>query len=90
VLGNQNWGFWVKNGVKPVRAGGNSLEARLWRVLSGRNSLKAKNSLNASYSVTTFLVSRSCIFFTYFCFELVFGVDMKVLDKIFRFPMALV
>jgi len=59
----------VKNGVKPVRTGGNSLEARLERVLSGRNSLKA------SYSVTTFHVSHSCVFFTHFCFELAFGVN---------------
>jgi len=80
-LGSQNWGFWVKNGEKPVRTGGNSLEVRLWRVLSGRNSLMAKNSLTASYSVTTFPVSHACVFFTHFCFEFIFGVNMKVLDN---------
>jgi len=48
----------VKNGVKPIRTGGNSLEARLERVLSGRNSLEARNSLKASYSVTTSLILR--------------------------------
>jgi len=32
-------------------------------------------------TVTAFPVSRSCIFFTHFRFELVFGVNMKVLDN---------
>ena len=80
----------MKNGEKPVRTGGNSLEVRLWRVLSGRNSLMAKNSLTASYSVTAFPISCSCIFFTHFYFELAFGVNMKVLDNCVRFPVALV
>jgi len=35
----------------------------------------------ASYTVTTSPVSRSCVFFTCFCFELAFGVYMKVLDN---------
>ena len=35
-------------------------------------------------------VSRSCVFFTYFCFELAFGVNMKVLDNFVSFLMALV
>ena len=35
-----------------------------------------------SYSdLTAFPVSRSCIFFTRFCFELAFGVNMKVVDN---------
>jgi len=90
MLGDQNSSFGVKNGEKPVRTGGDLLEARLWRVLSGRNSLMAKNSLTASYSVTAFLVSRSCVLFTHFCFELAFGVNMKVLDNCVTFPVALV
>ena len=90
MLRDQNLSFWVKNGEWPVRTGGNSLEARLWQVLSGRNSLMAKHSLTASYSVTDFPVSRSCILFTHFCFELAFGVNMKVLDNCVRFPMVLV
>ena len=80
----------MKNGENPVRTGGKSLEARLWRVLSGRNSLMAKNSLTASYSVTTFPVSCSCVVFTHFCFGLAFGVNMKVLDNCVGFPMVLV
>ena len=35
----------------------------------------------ASYTVTTPHISRSCVFFAYFCFELAFGVHMKVLDN---------
>jgi len=50
----------------------------------------AKNSLTASYSVTAFPVSRSCIFFTHFCFELTFGVNTKVVDNCVGFQMALV
>jgi hypothetical protein len=36
-------------------------------------------------SVSAFLCS-----FTHFCFELAFGVNMKVLDNFVSFPMALV
>jgi len=50
----------------------------------------ARNSLKASYLVTAFPVSRSCVFFTHLCFELAFGVNMKVLDKQVMFPMAMV
>jgi len=35
-------------------------------------------------------VSRFLCFFTHFCFELAFGVHMKVLDNCVSFPMALV
>jgi len=80
----------MKNGEKPVRTGGNSLEACLWRVLFGNNSLMARNSLAARYSLTACPVSRSCIFFTHFCFELDFGVNMKVLDNCVSFPLDLV
>jgi len=48
----------------------------------------AKNSLTASYSA--FPASRSCVFFTHFCFKLDFDVNMKVLDNCARFPVALV
>jgi len=44
----------------------------------------------ASYTVTTSIVSRSCVFFTHFCFELAFSVNMKVLDNCVSFPVALV
>jgi len=73
-----------------VRTGETSLEARLERSLSRKNSLEAKNSLKASYSVTTFLVSCSCICFTHFCFELAFGVNIKVLENCVIFQMAFV
>ena len=46
--------------------------------------------VGASCSLTAFPVSRSCIFFTRFCFELAFGVNMKVLDNCVRFPVPLV
>jgi len=32
-------------------------------------------------TVTTFPAPRSCVFFTHFCFELAFGVNMKILDN---------
>jgi len=44
----------------------------------------------ASCTVTASPVSRSCVFFACFCFELAFGVNMKVLDNWISFPMALV
>jgi len=44
----------------------------------------------ASCTVTAIPVSRSCIFFTHLCFELAFGVNMKVLDNCDIFPVALV
>ena len=44
----------------------------------------------ASCSLTIFPVSCSCIFFTRLCFELTFGVNMKVLDNCVRFPVTLI
>jgi len=44
----------------------------------------------ASNLVAAYLFSCSCVFFTRFCFELAFGVNMKVLDNFVSFPMALV
>ena len=35
-------------------------------------------------------VSCSCVFFTHFCFELGFGVNMKVVDNCVSVLMALV
>ena len=90
VLGESKLGFFGENGEKSVRTGWNSLEAHLWRVLSGNNLLMARNSLKTSYSVTVFPVSCSSVFFTHFCFELAFDVNMKVLDTWVGFPMALV
>ncbi|KEH19351.1 hypothetical protein MTR_8g046610 [Medicago truncatula] len=43
-----------------------------------------------SCTVTASSVSCSCVFFTRFCFELGFGVKMKVVDNFVTFPMALV
>jgi len=47
MLGDQNLGFWVKNGVKTVTTGENSLGNRYWRNLSGTCSLSARISLSA-------------------------------------------
>ncbi|KEH26359.1 hypothetical protein MTR_6g053020 [Medicago truncatula] len=67
-LGSQNWDFGVKNRVFPRATCHNSP----WRVdlLAG-----------ASSSLTAPPVSCSCIFFTRFCFELAFRVNMKVVDN---------
>ena len=52
---------------------------------------KIENFYPLLYSVTfDFPSSRSCIFFTHFCFELDFGINMKVLAKCVSFPMILV
>ena len=51
---------------------------------------RARGDLAASCTVTAFLVSHSCVFFTHFCFELTFGVNMKVLDNCVSLPMDLV
>ena len=69
--------FEVKNEVFPRAICHNSP----WRV----NLLAG-----ASCSPTACLVSRSCVFFTHFCFELTFGVNMKVLDNCVSFPVVLV
>jgi len=44
----------------------------------------------ASYTVTAFPVSRSCIVFSYFCFDLDFWVNIKVVDNYVKFLMALI
>jgi len=44
----------------------------------------------ASCSLTTCPVSCSYAFFTHFCFELAFSVNMKVLDNCVIFPVALI
>jgi len=77
---------WCKTHKNRVNFAWSSLGA----ILTGKYSRKAKNSLKASYSVTTFLVSRSCVFFTHLCFELAFGVNMKVLENFVSFPVALI
>jgi hypothetical protein len=40
--------------------------------------------------VTEFSVSCFCVLFICFCFELVFGINMKVVDNCDIFPVALV
>ena len=52
--------------------------------------LGEKVTFPESCTVTASPVSCSCVFFTHFCFEMGFGVNMKVVDKDVRFPMALV
>ena len=44
----------------------------------------------ASCTVTTSPISRSCVLFIHFCFELAFNVNMKVLDNYISFSVALV
>jgi len=42
-----------------------------------------------SCTMTASPVSCSCVFFTHFCFELTFGVNMKELDNCVSFPVTL-
>jgi len=44
----------------------------------------------ASCTVAVLPVSRSCVFFVRFCFELAFGVNMKVVDNWVNFPQTLI
>ncbi|RHN66125.1 hypothetical protein MtrunA17_Chr3g0087381 [Medicago truncatula] len=52
--------------------------------------MASKHSARRKCPVPASPVSCSCIFFTYFCFELDFGVNMKVVDNFISFLMALV
>jgi len=67
----------VKNGVFPRAICHNS--PRRVNLLAG-----------ASCSLTAYPISHSRVIFAHFCFELAFGVNMKVLDNCVRFPMDLV
>ena len=95
-LGDQKLGFGVKNGAKIVTACAKScsdfakscfdyLRMKM-QILTQKIVLR----FSKSYSdLTAFPVSRSCVFFTRFCFELAFGVNIKVVDNWVSFLMAL-
>ena len=90
MLGDQNLGFWVKNGVKTVTTGENSLETCYWQNLSGTFSQSAKISLSAklhSDSIPCFVFLR--LFHT-FLFWIGLWCKHEVLDNWISFPMALV
>nr|ABD32584.1 hypothetical protein MtrDRAFT_AC149577g4v1 [Medicago truncatula] len=57
---------------------------------SSQLAIASKLTRLARCTETASPVSRSCVFFTCFCFELVFGVNMKVVDNFVSFPMALI
>jgi len=94
ALGNQKLGFLGENGVfhesrifencqnSPLRVGGEFCLCEL--------AMASEMLAMASCTVTTFIVSSSCVFCTHLCFKLAFGVNMKVLDNWVGFPMALV
>jgi len=97
MLGDQNLGFGVKNGSTPWKIMQNwwlFASARRKRALSKQLlevvRLSEQSFAQAKCSLTVFPVSCSCIFFTHFCFELAFGVNMKVLDNWISFSMDLV
>jgi len=86
---DENWIFGVKNRTFRQRA----VFARLQLATASYTGQKAVFTrlqlATASNMVTTYPFSCSCVFFTRFCFELAFGVNMKVLDNFISFPMAL-
>jgi len=84
VFGDQKWNFGVKKDGFPER------KTRILSCCLVQLATRARGELVASWTVTSFLVSRSCIFFTHFYFELAFGVNIKVLDNCVSFPMVLV
>ncbi|KEH29687.1 hypothetical protein MTR_4g048370 [Medicago truncatula] len=69
----------------PWRAGG-ELGASGYCVNSPRRVIYSRGELHSDSTP----VSRSCIFFAYFCFELDFDVNIKVVDNFVSFLMALV
>jgi hypothetical protein len=75
ALGSQNWGFGVKMEVFP--------RLELTRLAS-------KVTRNGELHRAEPPVSRSCFSFPRFCFDLIFGVNMEVLDNLVIFPKALV
>jgi len=64
MLGDQNLGFWVKNGVKTVTTGENSLETRYWRNLSGTFSLSAKLHSDSIPYFALLRLSHTFLFWT--------------------------
>jgi len=87
---DENWVFGVKNRTFRQRA----VFARLQLATASYTAQKAVFTrlqlATASNLVTAYPFSCSCVFFTRFCFELAFGVNMKVLDNFVSFPMAFV
>jgi len=67
-LGDSKLGFWGENGVFH--------DSNLSLL-----TMASDFTREASCTVTASPVSRSCVFFTCFCFELAFGVNMNVLDN---------
>jgi hypothetical protein len=96
-FGKSKLEFWGEKWVFPV-TGLSQLTTASWRRVGGEQEvlsvglLASRVSLlaGASCTVAGSPVSRSCIFFPRFCFELAFGVNMKVLDNFVSFLEALV
>jgi len=77
-LRDSKLGFWGEKWV--LYDSSLSLLAMASDLLARRAASLVLRSL-VLLGVTASLVLRSCVFFTYFCFELAFGVNMKVLDN---------
>jgi hypothetical protein len=97
-LGKSKLGFWgKKKWVFPV-TGLSQLATASWRRVGGEQEVLPVSLLasrvdllaGASCTVAASPVLRSCVFFARFCFELAFGVNMKVVDNFVSFPVALV
>jgi len=75
---DENWVFGVKNRTFRQRA------------MFARLQLATASYMWQKALFTRLPFSCSCVFFTRFCFELAFGVNMKVIDNFVNFPMPLV
>ena len=91
------FGFWgekwfkhVKNCAELMFVHLSELERAVSEQLLEVFRLSKQYFAQAKCSLTEFLVLRSYVFFTHFCFELAFGVNTNVLDNFVRFPMDLV
>jgi len=75
VFGDQKWGFGVKN---------DGFHERKTKILSCCLVQLVRRAGGELHS-DSIPCLHSCIFFTHFCFELAFGVNMKVLDNCVSF-----
>jgi len=78
-------GFWGKNGVfletRVADFCHNSPREPEASAACGNSPWRVELLAAASCTVTVPLVSRSCVVFARFCFELAFSVKMKVVDN---------
>jgi hypothetical protein len=90
-IGKSKLGFWGENGSFPEPELSELATHSQWGVGCEQQGLPGANSqCNCELHMTVPPVSHSCVFFPHFCFDLVFDVNMEVVDNLVIFPMVLV